>query len=104
MTAKYANQVGYSDVNPYEVIRECTSRKIIVRRMSTNLITPAKMLGLGGFSAVFDNSTQKWECVSNKNYPEIAIRFSKKRNGWYDKFNNKYSLNDVPVKIYDYNF
>ncbi len=100
----FANFCGYSDVEPYEVIEIKTPNKVLIRRMDSEMITPPKCLGIGGFVAVFDNYSQKWENTSNDSYELLAIRWSKAKKQWFDKHGRRFRMNDVSVKFYDNNF
>lgn len=100
---KYANHYGWSDVNPFEVIREVSEKTLEIRAMDAEQDLSVKPnFQIGGFSAVSDNN-QKWDIKSNPNRPAIRIRLSKK-GIWKDKNGNKYYLSDTPTKFYDYNF
>ena len=103
-TKKFANLKLYTDVIPYEVIREVSPITLEVRRMDAKLIEGPKNFQVGGFAAhCVDNHNQKYNYTSNTKYPLVRIRFSKKRNGWYSK-GSRFILSDVPVYFYDYNF
>lgn len=101
---KYANHYGYSDINPFEIIRRVSDKTIEVREMnaerdpewSPNFIP-------GGFSAHCVNQReQRWDIVSNPSNCVIRIRLGK--NGWKDASGRIFVLSDRPVKFYDYNF
>lgn len=101
----YANQIGYSDVNPFEVVRTISDKTIEVRAMDAERDTSVKLNFIpGGFSAHCENqSQQKWFITSNEENPVFRIRLSKNR-GWQDKYGNRFVLADAPRKFYDYNF
>ena len=101
----YANHIGYSDVNPYEVIRVVTDKTIEIREMTAERDDSVKMeFHPGGFSAHCSNQhNQKWFIKSDETAPIQRIRLHK--NGtWKNKHGQRFSLNDQPVKFYDYNF
>jgi hypothetical protein len=100
----FANFCGYTDVEPYEVVEVKTPNKVMIRFMDSEMITPPKCLGIGGFVAVFDNYSQKWENTSNEEYPLLAIRWSKAKKQWFDKHGRRFRMNDVSIKFYDNNF
>lgn len=103
MTNKYANHYGYSDVNPYEVVRVISDKTIEIREMDAERDKNVKpSFDIGGFSAHSDNN-QAWFITSNESNPVIRIRLSKKK-GWVDKYGRKFGLADQPRKFYDYNF
>lgn len=101
---KYANQYGYSDVEPFEVVRVISEKTIEVRAMDAEKDDSVKLeFHVGGFSAHCSNQhQQKWFITSNPNNPVIRIRLGKK--GWKDAHGRRYGLSDQPVKFYDYNF
>jgi hypothetical protein len=101
----YANQIGYSDVNPFEVVRVVSDKTIEVRAMNAERDKSVELdFQVGGFSAHCSNqSDQKWFITSNEDAPVIRIRLSK-NHGWQDKHGRKFRLADKPRKFYDYNF
>lgn len=53
---KYANHLGYSDVNPYEVVRVISDKTIEIREMNAERDDSVKMeFVVGGFSAICTN-------------------------------------------------
>ena len=101
----YANQIGYSDVNPFEVVRVISDKTIEIRAMDAERDESVKMNFIpGGFSAHCDNQAdQKWNITSNEENPVFRIRLSKNR-GWQDKYGQRFKLANAPRKFYDYNF
>lgn len=118
ITQKYANHYGYTDVNPYEIIKVVSDKTIVIREMNTEEIKWDKDIVQGGFShRVTNQEDQKWNITSNEDAPLIRIRLNKSGTIrcssrkiyvpnyiWKDKYGNKYHLSDTPVKFYDYNF
>lgn len=105
MTTQYANQIGYSDVAPYEVVKIISDKTLEVRGMTAEKDDSVKLeFHAGGFSSHCSNQRdQKWFITSNPQAEVVRIRLNK--NGkWFDKYGNKFSLSDKPVKFYDYNF
>ena len=97
---QYCNEFGYSDVEPYEVVRVISANCVEVREMSTKQIVFPSQFFVGGFSAhCADNFNQKYEYISDPSFPTIRIRKGKK--GWG---NGKFRMADKPHKHYDYNF
>lgn len=100
---KYANFMGYSDVEPYEVVRVVSDKCLEIREMNAekdqSVVT---QFAVGGFCARSDNA-QKWIIASNPANPIIRIRVNKAK-GWADKNGRKFALSDSPKKFYDYNF
>jgi len=100
---KYANHLGYSDVNPYEVINVISEKTIEIRAMDTEALPWKRDFHPGGFFGHTSNQQdQKWKITSNVKNHVFRIRLNKK--GWQDKYGSRYSLSDKPVKFYDYNF
>jgi len=101
---KYANQYGYSDVNPFEVVRVISDKTLEVREMDAVRDESVKLeFHVGGFSAHCSNQRdQKWFITSNEQNRVIRIRLGK--NGWKDSHGRKFDLSDRPVAFYDYNF
>lgn len=101
---KYANHYGWSDVNPYEVIKVVSDKTIEIREMDADRDETVKMdFVAGGFSAICTNPyDQRWIIKSDPTAPVIRIRLGK--NGWKDKHGRKFKLADAPSKFYDYNF
>lgn len=106
-TPKYANQRGYSDCCPFEVVRQVSSKCLVIRAMNYTLDPSWKPEMIpGGFSAhCTNNHEQRYIYESNPTAPEIRIR--KHKNGrWYSGSNGVYvySLSEKPHAFYDYNF
>lgn len=97
----YANQYGYSDIHPYEVVRVISDTTIEVRAMTaTKDPSWEPVFHTGGFSAHCSNQhEQKWFYESNPDAPVQRIRKSKK--GWKK---GEFRISDEPRRFYDYNF
>lgn len=102
---KYANQIGYSDINPFEIVRKISDKTMEVREMVSVRDRSVELEFIpGGFSAHCRNQgDQKWNISSDETAPVVRIRLSKNR-GWQDKYGRKFSLADSPRKFYDFNF
>jgi len=99
----YANHYGWSDVNPYEVVKKISDRTIEVREMDAEKDHSVETTFVpGGFSAVSDNA-QAWHIKSNPQNPVIRIRLHKSGQ-WKDKHGRQFGLSNKPHKFYDYNF
>ena len=106
MTFNFANHIGYSDVNPYEIVRRVSDRTIEIREMNAERSNPAEDMGFqpGGFVGHFsDQDKQRWAIISNPNIRTIRIRLHKDGQ-WRDRNGERYVLAVKPVKFYDYNF
>ena len=101
----YANHIGYSDINPFEIIRKVSDKTLEIRAMEAEKDDSVSLEFIpGGFSAHCVNQIdQKWKISSDEKNPIIRIRLSKNR-GWQDKYGRRFSLADAPRKFYDYNF
>ena len=101
----YANQYGYSDVQPHEVVNIKTAKKIEIRAMDAEKDPSWKpKFHPGGFSAHCSNQQdQKWFYKSLKSFPIFAIRLHK--DGWWRDLDGKrFRLSWKPKKFHDYNF
>lgn len=101
---KFANHLGYSDVNPFEIVRVVSDITIEIREMNAERDQSVKLEWVaGGFAGHCVNQRdQEWFITSDKSAPIIRIRLGKNR--WKDKFGRRYELSDAFVKFYDYNF
>ena len=101
----YANHYGYSDVNPFEVVKVISDKTIEVREMDAERDASVELnFHVGGFAAHCSNQRdQKWFITRNEQNPVIRIRLSK-TGVWKDKHGRRFGLSDQPVKFYDYNF
>lgn len=99
---QYANHHGWTDINPYEVIKAVSEKTLEIRAMAAEKNPAVKTsFEIGGFSAHSDNA-QDWFITSDESKPIIRIRLGKR--GWKDKNGNRFYLADQPTKFYDYNF
>ena len=118
ITEKFANHLGYSDINPYEVVRVVSDKCIEIRAMDAEPIKWKKDIVQGGFSHhVKNQDEQKWDITSNEANPIVRIRLNKSKREtfniktgwtnlleWKNKYGDRYKLSDKPIKFYDYNF
>ncbi len=100
----YANHYGYSDVNPYEIIRRISDKTIEIREMKAerDLEWKPEFVSGGFCGTVVNQNEQRWIISSDESAKPVRIRLGK--NGWKDSYGNRYGLSDKPVKFYDYNF
>ena len=98
---KYANRYGWSDVDPFEIVRWVSDKTIEVRAMDAIRDPDWKPEHVpGGFAGVCVNQNeQKWNITSNPSYGTLRLRLGKK--GWHG---GSFRLSDFPRKFYDYNF
>lgn len=107
---KYANEMGWSDIQPYEVTRFISEKTIEIRRMR---VTPDDSWKpefiAGGFAGhCINQESQTWQIESDETAPIFRIRLSKKytRNEpcYCDKWGNRFFLSDKPRYYRDFNF
>ena len=101
---KYANRIGYSDVEPFEVVRVVSPKIIEVRAMKATLDPSWKPeMHPGGFVAHCSNQhQQRWDIVSDETSP--SLRLFLRKDGYFYGFGSRFKLEDAPRKFYDYNF
>ena len=94
---KYANMMGYSDVEPFEVIREVSAKCLEVRAMKCEAVKREDLVFIpGGFSAVCVNQRdQEWKIESDPEGYIYRIRLGKK--GWKNAYGAKFSVGDAPI-------
>jgi hypothetical protein len=105
---KFATKNGWSDVDPYEVVRVVSEKTIEVRAMNAKLLngsgsgeSDALKFFPGGFCG-HTSGEQRYEFSSNPEAAVIRIRLGKR--GWKDANGNRFSLTAEPFKHYDFNF
>ncbi len=101
----YANQIGYSDVTPFEVVRTVSDKTLEIREMEAVRSNPENKLGFapgGFFGHCAAQDEQEWTITSLPENRIVRIRLGKK--GWFDKYGNRFLLAEKPRKFYDYNF
>lgn len=100
----YANHLGYSDVNPFEIVRRVSDKTLEVRAMKAERDPSFKPDFVpGGFcGTVVNQRDQQWIISSDPQGAVVRIRLGKQ--GWKDRNGRRYKLSDEPVKFYDYNF
>ena len=101
---QYANHIGYSDVNPFEIIRQISDKTIEIRAMNAERDPNWKPDFVpGGFcGTVVNQRDQSWIISSSADSPVVRIRLGKQ--GWKDANGRRFQLADQPRKFYDYNF
>lgn len=102
----FANHIGYSDIDPYEVVNKVSDITIEIRAMDAEQTNGKDMEFVpGGFSHICVNGpSQKWNITSNADNPVIRIRYSKAKNRWQCKGGRVFKLSSKPTKYYDFNF
>jgi len=104
MDKAYMNLCGYSDVEPYEVIRVVSEKAVDVRAMKAELDPSWEMdWKPGGFAGhVANNSGQKWIVEPNPEGEVLRVRL-RKNGQWHSKL-GRHVPADEPRKFFDYNF
>ena len=102
---QYANQYGYSDVYPFEVVKVISDKTIEIREMDAERDESVKLEWVaGGFAGHCVNQRdQRWFITSNPEGRVIRLRL-RKDGRWYDVHGNRYGLSAKPDRFYDYNF
>lgn len=102
---KYANHIGWSDVNPFEIVRVVSAKCLEVREMKAERDPDWKPEFIpGGFAGHCVNQhEQRWNIEPDPEALVYRIRLHK--NGWWKDANgNRFVLSEAPRKFYDYNF
>ena len=100
----YANFVGWSDQEPYEIVKVISKKTIEIRAMDTSDNKTKMKFVPGGFSAHCTNIyDQEYDYFSNGDNPIIRIRLHKDGD-WKSAEGIRHSISEQPVKFYDYNF
>lgn len=100
----YANRHGYSDIDPFEIVRQVSPKTLEIRKMQAVFDESSKLeFHAGGFAAHCSNQlSQKWHITKDVSAPVIRIRLGK--HGWKSPCGSTFKLSEKPVKFYDYNF
>lgn len=104
----YANRMGWSDIEPFEVIEQKTECLLVIREMEyketeESIKKRNQSFVPGGFFGHFDNDLQDWEIKPKEGGYTIKIR--KHKDGcFYDTCGHRYTLSDKPIRFYDFNF
>ena len=100
----YANHIGYSDVNPFEVVRFVNWKTLDIREMVATEKPWMRQFMAGGFLGhVVNQEDQDWDIQPDPEAPVIRIR--KHKDGkWYDRHGSRYALAEKPIKFHDFNF
>lgn len=110
MEFKFANRIGWSDVEPYEVVRVVNEKCVEVRAMKYERLHEMDELEPhpGGFACHFAaQHKQRWDIQPDPEREVFKVRLSKARGKagyWFDKWGNKFAAAAEPKRFYDYNF
>ena len=99
----YANMHGWSDVEPFEIVKVISDKTIVIKKMIAEKDENWKPEVIpGGFAGhCVNQNEQKWSYKSAPEAIEIKARLGKK--GWKSAY-GKHVLSVEPRKFYDYNF
>jgi hypothetical protein len=101
----FANNHGYTDVHPFEVIRTISPICVEVRAMRTVQTKFPQEFHVGGFVGHYaDNyGGQDYDYFQDETQPIIRIRWSRAKRQWQGS-HGRFYMSDKPYKFYDYNF
>lgn len=102
--ATHANQIGWSDTTPYEIVKVISAKTIEIREMVATLDptwTPEFIAG-GFVGHCINQSDQRWTYEQNPEAPVLRARLRK--DGRFHSVMGRHLLSDKPQKFYDYNF
>jgi hypothetical protein len=105
MTNQFANQIGYSDITPFEIIATSKSGKqITIRAMRAERDTNwTPEFHAGGFVGNCSNqSEQKWVITSDDD--AMTIKAHKRADGYFYSAWGKHKIEAQPRRFYDFNF
>ena len=100
----YANESGYSDMYPYEIVKVVSENTIEIRPMDTERDDSVELKWVsGGFAGhCVNQGEQKWFYKSNPDNPVKRIR--RRKDGYFYNHCNRVYLEQEPRKFHDYNF
>lgn len=102
-TDLFANFCGYSDNEPYEIVRVVSEKTIEIRLMDYSENKVKMDFHAGGFSAHCSNQhKQEYDYTKNENNPVIRARLRK--DGRFHSVYGKHVISAKPNRFYDYNF
>ncbi len=100
----YANQLGYSDVYPFEVVRVVSAQCVEVRELEA-VLDPSFQPEIipGGFAGhCVNQDRQRW--IYSSNPANRVVRIRKGVKGWKSAQGNRFVIALEPRKFHDYNF
>lgn len=101
---KYCNYHGYTDVEPYEVVRVISDKTVEIRPMAHGQNKANMEWVSGGFAGhCINNHAQHYDYYPNPDAKTIRVRWSEKFQCW-KKGSLKFTMADEPRYFYDYNF
>lgn len=105
MVSKFMNQRGWTDVEPFEVVKVVSDKCVEIRAMKAEQDPSWKPTFVpGGFSAICTNAgEQRWIIQSDESAEVIRVR-QHKNGAWKNKYGAEFRPSDSPRKFYDFNF
>ena len=99
----YANNKGYSDIHPYEIVKVISDKTIEIREMDSKELPWKRDWHEGGFAGHLANQNkQKWDIKPNEKNKPIKARLRK--DGYFHSNVGKHYIEAEPRRFYDYNF
>jgi hypothetical protein len=102
----HANQNGYSDTTPFEIVRVVSNKTIELRSMSAERHPDWKPEFVsGGFAGHCTNNGDQRNAWIIKSDPEgYTVRARLQKDGSWKSSHGRHSLHTAAIKHYDYNF
>tara|TARA_S200002703_G_scaffold123831_1_gene109819 strand:+ start:558 stop:1040 length:483 start_codon:yes stop_codon:yes gene_type:complete len=99
----YANNSGYSDMHPYEIVSVISDKTIEIREMDSEELPWKRDFHEGGFFGHTANQDkQKWDIKSNEKNQTFKARLRK--DGYFHSNMGKHYIEAEPRRFHDYNF
>jgi len=99
----YANNSGYSDIHPYEIVKVISDKTIEIREMDAEELPWKRDFHEGGFFGHTANQDkQKWDIKPNAKKQPIKAQL--KKDGYFHSNVGKHYIEAEPRRFYDYNF
>ena len=103
-TQQYFNRIGYTDVQPCEVVRVVSHVTIEIRPMRVERGDWQPEFVIGGFAGeCINQNEQAWRIASDATEQTIRIRLHSDGK-WRDSMGNKYTESVMPQCFRDMNF
>jgi len=102
----HANQNGYSDTTPFEIVRVVSDKTIELKSMTAERAADWKPeIVAGGFSGHCTNNGNQSKAWVIKSDPEgYKVRARLQKDGSWKSSHGRHSLHTAAIKHYDYNF
>ena len=102
----HANQNGYSDTTPFEIVRVVSDKTIELRSMTTERAADWKPeFVAGGFAGhCTNNGDQRNAWVIKSDADGYNVRARLQKDGSWKSSHGRHSLHTAPIMHHDYNF